>query len=111
MPHLNAIKIIDRKKNIFKLQQGEYIAPEKVEQVYGKFHAEILNPSEIFVHGDSTKHYCVVIATPLPENLVAYAEKKGFKQPYEEVINDRKFRETALKDLNDFGKKEGLMGF
>jgi len=56
MPN-GSLRIIDRAKNIFKLSQGEYIAPEKLENVY------IQSPliQQVFVDGDSTKSWLIAI--------------------------------------------------
>lgn len=45
------MKIIDRKKHIFKLSQGEYIVPEKIENIYMK--SQYIE--QVFVHGESLK--------------------------------------------------------
>lgn len=53
----------------------------------------------------------MLIAVPLKENLLAYAQEKGFKESYESLLKDSNFRATVLQDLNDHAKKSGLYGF
>lgn len=53
----------DRKKNIFKLAQGEYIAPEKIENLYTKCKFV----SQCFIYGKKTSSQstCVYVQLPL----------------------------------------------
>ncbi len=44
-----ALKIVDRKKHIFKLAQGEYLAPEKLENIYSRSRLV----AQCFVEGNS----------------------------------------------------------
>jgi long-chain acyl-CoA synthetase len=105
IPHSHDIKIIDRKKNIFKLQQGEYIAPDKVENVYCK---QGLVTGELFLHGESSKNHTVLIASPQKERFLNFAQEKKIEGTYEQLCSNRLMRELILRELNIFAKKEGL---
>jgi len=102
-----AVSIIDRKKNIFKLQQGEYVAAEKVENIYmkGAFLAEI------FLHGESTETFCVCIGVPNKKALHELAISKGIEGDFSELCRHDTIRVEVLSDLNKVGKEAGLAGF
>ncbi|KAM7542178.1 hypothetical protein Aperf_G00000007185 [Anoplocephala perfoliata] len=56
----NRLKIVDRLKHIFKLSQGEYVAPEKVEQVY----SQTPLVTHVFVDGSALRSYPVALVVP-----------------------------------------------
>jgi len=68
------ISIIDRKKNMFKLSQGEYVAIERVEQVYQK--ANMVG--QIWCYGNSFKSFLLGVVVPAAETTAAWLFSKGW---------------------------------
>lgn len=101
------LKIVDRKKHIFKLAQGEYIAPEKIENVYIRSDAV----AQAFVHGDSLQASLVAIIVPDPEVLPKWAKKRGHEGSYDELCKNKEVKKAILEDIVKLGKDGGLKSF
>uniref|UniRef100_A0A8C2B9V7 Arachidonate--CoA ligase n=1 Tax=Cyprinus carpio TaxID=7962 RepID=A0A8C2B9V7_CYPCA len=97
------LKIVDRKKHIFKLAQGEYIAPEKIENIYIRSEAV----AQAFVHGDSLQACLVAIIVPDPDFLPGWAKKRGIEGSYEELCKN-KVKDIALH-TEMFSIQNGLL--
>lgn len=101
------LKIIDRKKHIFKLAQGEYIAPEKIENVYLRSEPVV----QVFVYGESLQAFLVGIVVPDPDSAVIWAKKRKLNGTYEELCKNKDFKNAILEDFLKLGKEAGLKTF
>ncbi len=99
------IKIIDRKKNIFKLQHGEYVAPEKVENVLGNCKWIL----QVFVYGDSYKTHLVGVVVPKKEEVMAWANEKGLSASFEELCLNKEFNAVVVKDINTLSREKKVL--
>ncbi|XP_061627734.1 long-chain-fatty-acid--CoA ligase 1a isoform X8 [Phyllopteryx taeniolatus] len=101
------LKIIDRKKHIFKLAQGEYIAPEKIENIYNRSDPV----AQIFVHGDSLQACLVGIVVPDPDFLPIWIKKRGINGSYLDMCKSNDVKNAILEDIQKLGKEAGLKSF
>lgn len=106
---MGRLRIIDRKKNVLKLAQGEYISPERIENVYL---ANCNWLATAYVHGDSTQSCLVGIFGIQPDQFALFASKVLGKQisdsdvaAVKEAAENPKVRRAALKELDKAGKK------
>ncbi|XP_022723130.1 long chain acyl-CoA synthetase 6, peroxisomal-like [Durio zibethinus] len=102
------LKIIDRKKNIFKLAQGEYIAPEKIENVYAK--CKFI--AQCFIYGDSLNSSLVAVVSVDQDVLKAWAASEGIKfKELGQLCNDPRARAAVLAEMDAVGREAQLRGF
>jgi len=111
--HYGRFKIIDRVKNIMKLAQGEYIALEKVEDVY----ARIPITMQVFIHGNSLKSYLIGVIVPDPVQFAAFASRvlnrrvdAADTQALNALCGDSRIVDGLLDELNKSAAKS-LKGF
>ncbi|KAG0272222.1 hypothetical protein BGZ95_012038, partial [Linnemannia exigua] len=115
MDNRGCLTIIDRKKNIFKLAQGEYIAPEKIENILGSRCNLVM---QIYVHGDSLESTLVCVAIPDPETFLPFANAvagtkvtMADREGLGKLLRDNKVKSAYLKELEKAGQAGGLRGF
>lgn len=105
------LQIIDRKKNIFKLSQGEYVAPEKIENVI--IHSLLVG--QAFVYGDSFQNALVAILVPDEESVRKLLQDSGeaglAKAPFAEICKNKKLKAVVMDELKRLGRENGLHGF
>jgi len=70
---LGRVRIVDRKKIMFKLSQGEYIVPDKLENGYGK------SPymQQLMIYGDSLQDFLVSVVVPELSQAEKWAKEAG----------------------------------
>lgn len=100
-----SVRIVDRAKNIFKLAQGEYIAPEKLENIY------VLSNyiGQIFVTGDSLKT-CPVAIIAIDEVVVGDWAKKNEVESVDAALQDPRLNKAILDDMNELARQNKFSG-
>ncbi|XP_008197074.1 long-chain-fatty-acid--CoA ligase 5 isoform X5 [Tribolium castaneum] len=101
------LKIIDRRKHIFKLSQGEYIVPEKIENIY--IRSQYV--SQVYVHGESLKSCIIAIVVPDVDVIKCWATENGIPGTLSVLCNNPDVKQLIMDDMTAWGKEAGLKSF
>ncbi|EZF72557.1 hypothetical protein H105_05444 [Trichophyton soudanense CBS 452.61] len=102
------IKVIDRKKNLVKSLNGEYIALEKLESIYRS--APVVANICVYAAQDQAKPVAIIV--PAEPALLQLAKSNGIQgDSIGTLVHDKKLNSIILRDMQNVGKSAGLRGF
>ncbi|KAL1894574.1 medium-chain fatty acid-CoA ligase faa2 [Sporothrix stenoceras] len=115
---MGLFSIIDRKKNVLKLAQGEYVSPERIENVYLGACTLL---SSAFVHGDPIEACLVAVFGVEPETFAPFASKvlggdktmiaPTDREALKKATQDPRVRQAVQAIMDGIGKKHKFNGF
>ena len=112
---MGRFQIIDRVKNVLKLAQGEYISPERLENIYLS-HMSYL--AMAYVHGDSMQTFLVAIFAVQPDMFAPFASKVLGRTilptdtaAIKEACMDVKIKKAVKEELDKVGRKNKFAGY
>lgn len=103
------LTIIDRKKNLVKTRNGEYIAIEKLESQYRT--CELAGNVCVYADPHQTKPICLVVVNE--SALKKFAQDKGIAGSHsdaEDMCKDKKIQSAVHNRLVEIGRAGGLKG-
>ncbi|KAL4871955.1 hypothetical protein BDV12DRAFT_163443 [Aspergillus spectabilis] len=101
------LRIIDRKKNLVKTLNGEYIALEKLESVYRS--SPVVGNICVYAAEDQDKPVAIIV--PVEIALKKIASDNGIEgDTLETLVHSEKLKAIVLKQLQTAGRSSGLKG-
>ncbi|MFC9428045.1 carboxylic acid reductase [Streptomyces sp. NPDC056987] len=96
------IAVVDRRKSVLKLSQGEFVATARLESVFAA------SPSvrQIFLYGNSERSYLLAVVVPTPDALRRYGDDP---ERLEQLLSESLRRIAKDTGLNSYEIPRGLL--
>ncbi|WP_327237732.1 carboxylic acid reductase [Streptomyces sp. NBC_01317] len=107
--------VVDRRKNVLKLSQGEFVATSRLEAVF----ATSPLVRQIFVHGNSERSYLLAVVVPTPDTLERFGDdretlKQHLSESFQRVAKDAELNSYEIPrdfliETEPFSQANGLL--
>ncbi|XP_060768935.1 long-chain-fatty-acid--CoA ligase 4b [Neoarius graeffei] len=101
------LQIVDRKKDLVKLQAGEYVSLAKVEVTLKN--CPLID--NICVYANSNENYIISFVVPNQKQLTELANKNGIGGKWEELCNHATLEQEVLKSIKEVATMNKLQKF
>ncbi|XP_030066789.1 long-chain-fatty-acid--CoA ligase 4 isoform X2 [Microcaecilia unicolor] len=101
------LQIIDRKKDLVKLQAGEYVSLGKVEAALKN--CPLID--NICAYANSHQSYVISFVVPNQKKLSSLAQQKGVQGSWEDICNHSSMEHEVLKEIKEVASTMKLERF